>query len=180
MRSVLHRKCWKVNTTYLLMNFSITVFFGATSLAVVPHMLTKVGNIYKHKLPSIYIKVQLSSKADLAFETVKTETGRILEIPLKQLLSETPFTPCHIPLRVGSCRHPPLLPQRCSGLEWDRVHSQLMLKHSLNPQNQKFFRRCPEGISPPCFLGSPTDQLSIYLRRKGTHHREKHWWNGIS
>ena len=37
-----------------------------------------------HRLPSIYIKVQLSSKADLAFETtVRKETGRILEIPLK-------------------------------------------------------------------------------------------------
>lgn len=37
-----------------------------------------------HRLPSLYIKVQLSSKADLAFKTtVKKETGRILEIPLK-------------------------------------------------------------------------------------------------
>lgn len=55
------------------MNFSITVFFGATSPAVVPYMLRKVANIYKHKLPSIYIKVQLSSKADPAFETVKLQ-----------------------------------------------------------------------------------------------------------
>lgn len=107
--------------THLLMNFSIAVFSGATSLAVVPHMLRKAGNIYKHRLLSIHRKVQLSSKADLAFETVKTETGRILKIRLKQLLSETPFTPCHIPLRVGSCRHPPSLPQRCSGLERDRA-----------------------------------------------------------
>lgn len=99
------------------MNFSITVFSGAVSLAVVPYMLKKAGNSYKHRLPSSYIKLQLSSKADLAFETVKAETGRILEIPLKQLLSETPFTPCHIPLSVGSCHHPPSLPQRCSELE---------------------------------------------------------------
>lgn len=53
------------------MNFSITVFFGAT--AVVPYMLKKVANIYKHRLLSIYIKVQLSSKAHLAFETVKAQ-----------------------------------------------------------------------------------------------------------
>lgn len=102
---------------HVLMNFSITVFFGATSLAVVPYMLKRAGNIYKHRLPCIYIKVQLSSKADPAFETAKAETGRILEIPLKQLLSETPFTPCHIPLRAGSCHHPPSIPQRCSELE---------------------------------------------------------------
>lgn len=115
--------------------------------------------------------MQLSSKADL--ETARSkETGRNLEILLKWLLSETPFTPCHIPLLKKWHLLSPILPS--PEPPWTRVRqSPAASSHLSIVWIHKTGCFSTEGFSPVGFLGSPTAQPPAHPRRDGTRRRER-------
>lgn len=67
----------------------------------------------------------------------------------------------------------PRFPRAALDQSEKELHSQLMLKHSLNPQNQEFFHRYPAAFGPVGFLGSPSNQPPAYVRRDSTYHGER-------